>query len=334
MYRHLLVPLDGSDLSIEAVSSAVNLARTLGARVSFLHVPEHDAASANGDGAPMHPTLKGELAHAYQDRARAQLTKAESAARALGVPCNSLIRTGEATLDVILDTARGAGCDLIFMASSGRGAAMCTATPMHTLLAATDLPILVSPARDGGHMHPVIVLIRDKYRSLATVLHAWLNLLGRCHRHGLPADTSLMRAMADYIAEFPQAMHQPLECDYLFTVLRERTAVVHAELDELERQHERERAMAEALTGLVDGYGQGKTTIAQLLETVDTYARFMWEHMGRVEAVILPAAQRYLSEADWNDVEAASQRQGGPRIAGEQHAVYQQLLSRIDHLAP
>ncbi len=327
MYRHLLVPLDGSDLSIETVSTAVNLARTLGARVSFLHMPEHPAPAVNGEG---------EHANAYQDRARAQLTKAESAARALGVPCHSLIRVGEATPDVILDTARGAGCDLIFMASSGRSASigMAMSAQMLKLLATSEVPVLVSPARDTGHMHPVIDLIRDKYRSLATVLHAWLYLLNRCDQQGVPADTALMRAMAHYIAEFPLALHQPLEHDYLSTLLRERTAVVHAELDELERQHERERSMAEALADLVERYEQGLASIAQLRETVDTYARFMWEHMGRVEGVILPAAQRYLTEADWNEIEAASLRQGGPQITGENDAAYQQLFSRIVHLAP
>lgn len=333
MYRHLLVPLDGSDLSIETVSSAVNLARTLGARVSFLHVSGVDGFAVNDEAAALHPGLPDEHAHARQDRARAQLTKAESAARALGVPCNALIHTGTGTQDVILDTARAAGCDLIFMASAGRGATIGMGSPMLTLLATSPVPVLVCPPWDIGHMHPVIVLIRDKYRSLATVLHAWLNLLSRCDRQDLPADTPLMRAMAHCIAEFPVALHQPLECERLFTVLRERTAVVHAELDELERQHERERAMAEALTGLVERYDQGNTSIAQLREAVDTYARFMWEHMGRVEGVILPIAQRYLTEADWNDIESATRRQVGPRIASDEEAVFQQLLSRISQLA-
>ncbi|TBR39419.1 MULTISPECIES: universal stress protein [Dyella] len=329
MYRHLLVPLDDSDLTIETVSKAVNLARALGARVSFVHV--HDHRSAQPDGSDDETGY----ADTYRDRARALLTKAEAAARALGVPCDSVILDGALPYQAILDTARKLGCDLIFMAPHGhravRGAALGSQTA--SVLMSGELPVLVSSAQPAGQVHPMIEIIRDEHRALSAVLHAWIYLLNRdaaCSAE----DVDLMRAMARYVIELPLALQHPKEHGYLYVVLRGRTAVVHAELDELERQHERERAMAEALAEGVERFSQGQWVQGQLRDAVENYAQFMWEHVGRVEGVILPIAQRYLSEADWNEIFTAATRQGSPRANGEAKAAFQQLFSRMAHLAP
>jgi nucleotide-binding universal stress UspA family protein/hemerythrin-like domain-containing protein len=328
MYRHLLVPLDDSDLSIETVNKAVNLSRALGARVSFVHVHDHRVAPLAGDAAA------NGYPDTYRDRAHALLTKAEAAARALGVPCDSVILDGDVPHEAILDMARKTGCDLIFMAPRGHRAARGAALGSQTarVLTSGELPVLVSTAQDAGQVHPMIEIIRDEHRALSAVLQAWLHLLNHDHPQNAE-DVELMRAMAQYVVEFPLALHHPKEHDYLFYVLRGRTAVVHAELDELERQHERERAMAEALGDSVERYGQGQILLGQLRDAVENYAHFMWEHMGRVEGVILPVAQRYLSEADWNEIHTAATRPGSHRASGEAKAAYRQLFSRMAHLA-
>lgn len=328
MYRHLLVPLDDSDLSIETVSKAVNLARTLGARISFVHVHDHDAIPADIEAMP-----NGYRA-THRERTDALLTKAEAAARALGVPCDAVVLDGNAPHEIILDTARKSGCDLIVMAPHNRRAARGEALGSQTLrvLTAGEMPVLVPSVQEGGQVHPMIDLIRREHRALAAVLHAWLHLLNPAGPKDPATVIGLMRAMADYVARFPLALHRPSEHDYLFFVLRGRTAVVHAELDELERQHERERAMAEALGDEVQHYALGQATLGQLRDAVETYAHFMWEHMGRIEGVVLPAAQRYLSETDWNEIQATVTRPGSPRANGEAQVAYQQLFSRIAQL--
>jgi len=330
MYRHLLVPLDDSDRAIETVNKAVNLARTLGARVSFLHVHDQQPAPAESDVMP------SGYAATRHERARALLTKAEAAARALGVPCDATILQGNPPHEIILDTARKSGCDLIFMAPHGRKAAPDAAlgTQMAHVLTAGDVPVLVSSPQDAGLAHPMVDVIRSEHRALAAVLHAWLHLLDNTAPQDPATVIELMRAMAHYIVKFPLALHRPSEHDYLFFVLRGRTAVVHAELDELERQHERERAMAEALGDEVEHYALDQATLGPLRDAVETYAHFMWEHMGRIEGVVLPAAQRYLSEADWNEIQASASRPGSFRANGDAQAAYRQLLSRIAHLAP
>jgi nucleotide-binding universal stress UspA family protein len=330
MYRHLLVPLDESDRAIETVNKAVNLARTLGARVSFLHVHDADASPAKADAMP------NGYAGTHRERAHALMTKAEAAARALGVPCDSVVLEGQTPHEIILDTARKGGCDLIFMAPHGRKAARGDALGSQTMqvLTSGETPVLVSSAQDMGHAHPMIELILGEHRALAAVLHAWLYLLNQAASQDRAVAVELMRSMGQYIIKYPLALHRPSEHDYLFFVLRGRTAVVHAELDELERQHERERAMAESLGDEVEHYALGHATLEQLRDAVGTYAHFMWEHMGRVEGVVLPAAQRYLSEADWNEIQASATRPDSFRANGEAQAAYRQLFSRIAELAP
>jgi hemerythrin-like domain-containing protein len=179
-----------------------------------------------------------------------------------------------------------------------------------------------------------IGIIRDEHRSLAAVLHAWLHLLDTGHT---PLDMSrdrLMRAMIHYIRAFPLALHHPKEDEYLFRKLRERTSRCNAELDELERQHERDRQLLDALAETVERHLAGETDAASLREEVSRYAHFIWEHMGREEGVILPAAQRHLTPEDWDEINAAFSENRDPRFGGDTDAEFKRLFSRIVNIVP
>ncbi|MHA6203584.1 universal stress protein [Dyella soli] len=334
MYRHLLVPLDDTELSIETVSRAVKFAHSMGARVSFLHVQADHAASLTGEADAVRLTSPAEYRDTYQDRARALLTKAESAARALGVPCDALVRVGATPYEAILEVAHGAGCDLIFMASHGRRSSVGMMLGSQTLKVLThgELPVLVSSARESANANPVVAAIREEHRSLAAVLHAWLHLVNTYAQQGGTADVPLMRSMVRYIMEFPAAVRRVKGHGQLYRRLRERTAVFHAELDELERQQERGRSLVEAHAALLDRYDRGAATLAELRDAVEQYARFMWEQMGREEGVIVPAAERYLTEADWSAIHAAFAGTRGSEDDAE--AEYRQLFSRIVNSTP
>ena len=93
MYRHLLVPIDGTDLATETVSSAVEFARTLGARITFFHAVADVASSWRGEADIVRLTSPQAYEHAFVGKARELLSKAESAARALAVPCTSVHTT-------------------------------------------------------------------------------------------------------------------------------------------------------------------------------------------------------------------------------------------------
>ena len=64
------------------------------------------------------------------------------------------------------------------------------------------------------------------------------------------------------------------------------------------------------------------------------YAGFLWDHMGREEGVILPAAQRYLLAEDWAAIEPAFGANRDPNFNGGAYREYRQLFSRIVNLMP
>jgi hypothetical protein len=97
-----------------------------------------------------------------------------------------------------------------------------------------------------------IAIIRDEHRSLATVLHAGMHVLAVARSAGDAPDAVLMRAIVGYLERFRVAQHHPKEEDYLFRRLRARTPSFDAELDELERQHERDRLLVAAIAGRVE----------------------------------------------------------------------------------
>ena len=87
MYRHLLVPVDATDLSIEVVGNAVALAHSLKARITFFHATLDASTSLFADAEVVRAVSPEAHAYAYAGKARELLAKAEAAARAFGVPC-------------------------------------------------------------------------------------------------------------------------------------------------------------------------------------------------------------------------------------------------------
>lgn len=341
MYRHLLVPIDGTELSIQVVGNAVGMARVLGARVTFFHAIADHAGSLRGDLEVLRLTAAEDYDYVVAGKTRELLSKAEAAARALGVPCESLWVVNDRPAQAIVEAARGKGCDLIFMASHGhRGKlGMALASETLTVLMNAGLPVLVSATGEPKPPARAIAIIRDEHRSLAAALHAWTQLLAAARIRNTAADPVAMRAIVHYLRNFPVALHHPKEEDHLFRKLRERTSTVDAELDELERQHERDRVLVAELAAGVEAVADAGDDAARLVATreleqaVDRYADLHWEHMGREEAVILPAAQRHLTPADWESINAAFLEDPGIRLGGETDLEYHHLIARIVRLA-
>jgi nucleotide-binding universal stress UspA family protein/hemerythrin-like domain-containing protein len=332
MYRHLLVPVDGTDLSTQIVGQAVEFARLLGARITFFHaVPDH-SSSLFGEAEVVWSTSPGDFVYAFEGRARELLAKAESAARAQGVPCSATSSVSDRPYEAILAAARAAGCDLIYMASHGRRSNIGMVLGSQTLkvLMQTEIPVLVAATSNPAAPARAIGIIRDEHRSLAAVLHAWMHLIAKARAEGKTPDRTLMHAIVRYIRDFPVALHHPKEDDYLFSKLRERTSAVDAELDELQKQHERDERLVAELASLVENE---QTDPATLEAAVRRYADFIWEHLGREESVILPAAQKYLKDADWAEIDAAFSANRDPRFGADTDLQYRRLFSRIVNLA-
>lgn len=143
MYKHILVPTDGSELSSAAVAQALQLAKALGAKVSVMTVAE-----------PLHilpitPDKAINVRADYEEQVRQEglriLGSAGDAASTTGVAAETVQVTAGDAWQAIIDTARDRGCDLIAMASHGRRgvSAFLMGSVTTKVLSHSTIPVLV-----------------------------------------------------------------------------------------------------------------------------------------------------------------------------------------------
>ncbi|MFT3849859.1 MAG: universal stress protein [Propionivibrio sp.] len=145
MFKHLLVPTDGTAFSTAAVHRAVSFASEAGARITFLHVEHAFPAVYCGEGAIMDAGAPAYF-HAQADRqAHHILDEAEGIARAVGVECTARTLVSESPYQAIVEAAEHDACDLIFMASHGRSGIghLLMSSETEKVLRHTKIPVLV-----------------------------------------------------------------------------------------------------------------------------------------------------------------------------------------------
>lgn len=118
MFKHLLLPTDGSPQSEEAIRQGIALAKETQARVTGIHVvPEFHVFTYRPD---MLEETRAEYVKDSQAKAAKILESVENAAREAGVPCDTVCAVSDEPYEAIIKTADEKGCDLIAMASHGR----------------------------------------------------------------------------------------------------------------------------------------------------------------------------------------------------------------------
>lgn len=120
MFRHMLVPTDGSELSDQAVTKAVSLAKETGARITFFFASPDVESSVYGEAALLRTLDPQLLAQALDVRAQEVLERARNSARKAGVASESVCRVADEPYEAIIAAAEESDCDLILMASHGR----------------------------------------------------------------------------------------------------------------------------------------------------------------------------------------------------------------------
>lgn len=331
-YRHILVPIDGTPLASNIVEGAVALARSIGARVCFLHVAADFGAT--DEGALLHTAAPGVFAQAAQGNARVLLEKAEAAARARGLDASTVHAVGNRPHEIILETARAQGCDLIYLSSHGRRGfkAVWHASIVQRLLQQTSLPVLVAEVesnRPPSDAQRALAAIRDEHRSLAAVIHA----LQRATQDAVAPDFRLLQAMLYYIEHFPERLHHPKEEAYLFRKLEERTHDCDAVITQLRQQHRDGARLFASLRAALVEYEAGSMTRVRFAALIEDFARSQWEHMHAEESVIMPSAINHLSAQDWAEIAGAFLDNKDPRFGSEADEPFSGLCSRVLSLA-
>jgi nucleotide-binding universal stress UspA family protein len=142
MFKRILVPTDGSDLSNKAIEAAVDLARTLKASLVGMTTLEPYSYSNLSEYRP--ETLDDYEARMEQAGAE-RLGKIANAAAAVGVPVETVAAKSFSPYEAIIDTAKAQGCDLIVMASHGRRGlnAVLLGSETQKVLTHSSIPVMV-----------------------------------------------------------------------------------------------------------------------------------------------------------------------------------------------
>jgi nucleotide-binding universal stress UspA family protein len=121
MYKHILLPYDGSPLSERALSEGIRIAKHAQAKITLLNVvaPYHLPLAGDHTSHAVKEIERQFLAE-FEKRASAMLDKARSLAAAAGVDCDSVVHPGLHPYEEIIAQASKRRCDLILMASHGR----------------------------------------------------------------------------------------------------------------------------------------------------------------------------------------------------------------------
>jgi nucleotide-binding universal stress UspA family protein/hemerythrin-like domain-containing protein len=335
MYRHLLVPLDGSELATHLVSQAVDFAAALGARITFFTLRADYGATQEG---ALQRTLSPEAyAEAAAGDANAILAKAVAAAGALKLACEGVVRTGGQPWEHILQVAAEKGCDLIYMASHGRKGlkALVLGSQTRKVLDHSPLPVLVATV--GGNKtsragDAAIRIIKDEHRAISAVSNGLRHAAGRIRAGDVP-DLDFVAGLIHYIKAYPETLHHPKEEAFLFARLAQRSAEYGELIASLEAEHrEGTRSLADIEALIARCRQDQPAPLGTLADALDAFVDAQWRHLSTEEKLILPAARKHLTDADWRHIEGAFSQNGVARVGSEEEAAFARLFVRLMNL--
>jgi nucleotide-binding universal stress UspA family protein len=121
MFKHILLPTDGSALSDRGVRQTIKMAKALGAQITAVHVMHRfEPLREEGYVMPEVPVLREQFERAAEKHSNDVLSPVRQAAVKAGVKCDIVAATANSPHEAIISQARKSGCDLIMMASHGR----------------------------------------------------------------------------------------------------------------------------------------------------------------------------------------------------------------------
>ncbi|WFU13253.1 universal stress protein (plasmid) [Rhizobium sp. CB3090] len=143
MFKHILIPTDGSKLASQAAEQAIALAADMRADITLLAVTEpfHMLAVDSID----YLNQREKYEKTSTSKCNAMLAQQKVRADGHGVSCNTLVLGSEDVARTIADTAANLGCDLIAMGSHGRSgvSSLLLGSVTGKVLERSTIPVLV-----------------------------------------------------------------------------------------------------------------------------------------------------------------------------------------------
>jgi hemerythrin-like domain-containing protein len=181
-----------------------------------------------------------------------------------------------------------------------------------------------------------IQIIHDEHIALASMLRSIDMMVTRGPGSDPQNYFDVMRAMLFYIDEFPERLHHPKETELLFPAVARLAPDTREAIARLDKDHVKGEAAVRELQYFLLAWeliGESRREVFEA--ATKRYVAFYLAHMRLEETVILPAALKVLSDADWRDIDAAFETNCDP-LTGQypRDPVYDRLFTRIVNLAP
>ena len=145
MFKHILVPTDGSQLSHDTIRHAAQFAREINARITAFYAKPEYPVTYFGEGALIDPTTPKKFSEMTEHQASEVLSAVVSECEKLGVACDTASATSDVPYEAIIEAAEANSCDLIFMASHGRKgiSGLLLGSETNKVLTHSKIPVLV-----------------------------------------------------------------------------------------------------------------------------------------------------------------------------------------------
>ena len=142
MFKRILVPTDGSEITAKAIDTAIALAKSVNAQLYTISVKEPFPYSAISE---MQPTPPQEFFDAQERIAAGRVEAVMTSSRQAGVPCQAEVVEALHPWEAIIEHARRTECDLLVMASHGRRgvSALLLGSETQKVLTHSKVPVLV-----------------------------------------------------------------------------------------------------------------------------------------------------------------------------------------------
>ena len=182
---------------------------------------------------------------------------------------------------------------------------------------------------------PSIDTIRSEHLSMSAIAHGLLHF-SRAIRERQPLpDFRVFRAMLYYLDVFVERFHHPKEDRYLFAKISLRTNESAEVLAQLHNDHARgEQNIRELMQSVIRLEFGHETYADEFVTRVDSYVAFHSRHMLLEEDIVLPLAQRALTQADWQEIDAAFLGNVDPLLGVDEKKGFDALFTKIVTITP
>jgi nucleotide-binding universal stress UspA family protein len=165
MFKHILLPTDGSQLARDTAVQAVGFSKEAGAKITALYV--RPIVSSENYGDLIEPDVLDRLAVGTDAKAREYLGFIRKLCEAAAVECTPIALVSDTPWEAIVNVAEDCACDLIFMSKHGRSSSLTSlllGSETHRVLTHSNIPVLV-------YRPPGVGARRRKAKTTAGVSH-------------------------------------------------------------------------------------------------------------------------------------------------------------------